>query len=72
MGKCAIAILDETVQDLPPVWAYEARRLLEGDADRILIKFNRDDLLSCRLDRDLGVELFERVAIERWGAALLD
>jgi hypothetical protein len=39
--------------------------LLEGDADRIL-RFRHSDLLSCRVASDIGVELFERVAIERW------
>jgi hypothetical protein len=66
MSKCAIAIFGDVLNAVPSVWAYEARRLLDGNPDRI-ITFANDDLKSCRVATDMGVELFERVAIERWG-----
>jgi hypothetical protein len=65
MSKCAIAIFGEVLDNIPSFWAYEARRLLDGSPDRI-ITFTNADLDACRVAKDIGLELFERVAIERW------
>jgi hypothetical protein len=65
MAKCAIAIFTDVLSNIPSMWAYEARRLLDGNPDRI-VTFVTADLDSCRVAKDVALELFERVVIERW------
>jgi len=61
LGVCSVFHDGEVVI----TWAYEARRLLDGNPDRI-ITFTNGDLTSCRVAKDIGLELFERIALERW------
>ena len=65
MAKCGIVILDEVLSSLPSLWAHEARRLLNGNPDRIIV-FDAADLDSCRVAKERALELFERIAVERW------
>ena len=69
--KCGLALSKDL--EVSPLWVYEAKRTLQakglGGADRI-IEFSADDLNTCHVAKDVAVELFQRVAIDRWSLQL--
>jgi hypothetical protein len=65
--KCGLALSRDL--EVSPLWVYEAKRTLQmkgpAGTERI-IEFTADDLNTCHVAKDLAVELFQRVVIDRW------
>lgn len=63
--RCGLAVIDSL--EVSSLWFYEAKRFCQGRSDRI-IPFSQADLESCRVASDVAIDLFERVALERWAS----